>query len=174
MLSLRSLVTGAVALMATPIMALTATQVTDSLKDLTAKSDALVPPAQSIADSVTVDVFVNVFAEVVVGSTDLVAQLEATAPITVAAEVDLIIAAFVQLSVSLQVVLDILSVRVDIVADLVVLLQPVLSILGQEQTAINGIAAELIRIVDSRGAEIQAPADTLLLTLGDVIGLLGL
>ncbi|KXX79700.1 hypothetical protein MMYC01_202526 [Madurella mycetomatis] len=160
MVSLRSFVTGAVALMATPVVsALTATDITNTLDKVTRELGFLLEPAHSISpanaqtqiDAITVQIY-----QVTTEITTFASNLERTPAMTSPDSGEVVLAAFREFSLVNQKLLNTLNVIST--KEVAAFLPPLLSVLLEEQTVVISLAGQLTRVVEPKVAELQAQA----------------
>ncbi|KAK0658518.1 hypothetical protein QBC41DRAFT_237928 [Cercophora samala] len=156
MVSFRNLITGAVALAAPAMAALTSTQIADALKTLTAKSQALQQPAQQISliNGPLIVVGLGPFPQIIAGFSEIITITTATVPQIVAtptfsldADRKAIADAFREFVRVHQVLLNILIGKAGLFQTVPIIGAPVAATLRQLESIVDAAAYALIDVV---------------------------
>ncbi|KAK4167931.1 hypothetical protein QBC43DRAFT_229374 [Cladorrhinum sp. PSN259] len=175
MVSIRSLFTSAVAMMALPVMgALTPAQIADGIKTLTTKSQALQPAAQSITlvNAPLIIIGQGPFPKLIVGFTDIVStataiigQFDGTAPITSDADAKTVFDSFRAFVRVHQELLNILIGKAGILEKVPFVGQPIATVLRQVESVVDTISITLINTVEPKANDLMTEANSLGSTL---------
>ncbi|KAL2194703.1 UVI-1 [Corynascus similis CBS 632.67] len=184
MVSLRSLVAGAALMAASVLAAATPQQITDGIRMITQKSQALQPVAQSITvlNAPLIVIGQGPFPTLITGFTDiistanaLITQLPGTDPIQKrnvpsritrrGPDADLVFQSFREFVRANQDLLNILIGKADILTKVPVVGQPVATALRGVEGVFDTIAITLINLIEARARDLTAEADSLGKTL---------
>ncbi|KAH6631615.1 UVI-1 [Chaetomium tenue] len=186
MVSLRSLVTGAVALMAAAVnAAATPQQIADSIKSITDKGAELQAPAQSITilNAPLIVIGQGPFPTLITGFNDivstanvLISQLPGTDPVQRRGRIpagiarrgpdaDLVFNAYREMVSVYQILLNILIGKAGLLEQIPLVGQPVATALRNVEGVVDTIAITLINLVESRARDLESEANSLDATL---------
>ncbi|KAK5651779.1 hypothetical protein OQA88_11646 [Cercophora sp. LCS_1] len=170
MLSLRSIVTGALAMTAaTASAAATPQQIADGLRSLTQKHQALQAPAQSItilnAPLIVIGqgpfpIIIAGYQDIVATGSALISQFPGTPAIT-GADADLVFNAFREHVRVSQATLNVLIGKAGLLTNVPVIGPPVATALRGYEGIIDTIAITLIDLAEPRAADLAAEANSL-------------
>ncbi|EUC47811.1 hypothetical protein COCMIDRAFT_3288 [Bipolaris oryzae ATCC 44560] len=174
MVSIRNIFTAALALAAPISAAITPAQMVDNIKMVTAKSQALQAPAQSITivNGPLIVIGQGPFPQIIAGFTDIVttvtvaiAQMDGSQPVKAGAQADAIFDAFREFVRVHQALLNILIGKAGLFTTVPFIGQPVAAVLRQIESVVDTIAFAIIDLVQSRAADLQREANSLGATL---------
>nr|BAA96293.1 UVI-1 [Bipolaris oryzae]BAA96294.1 UVI-1 [Bipolaris oryzae] len=170
MVSIRNIFTAALALAAPISAAITPAQMVDNIKMVTAKSQALQAPAQSITivNGPLIVIGQGPFPQIIAGFTDIVttvtvaiAQMDGSQPVKAGAQADAIFDAFREFVRVHQALLNILIGKAGLFTTVPFIGQPVAAVLRQIESVVDTIAFAIIDLVQSRAADLQREANNL-------------
>ncbi|KAK3988382.1 hypothetical protein QBC44DRAFT_292940 [Cladorrhinum sp. PSN332] len=169
MVSLRTLVTSAVAFMAAPsLAALTPAQIIDGINALTTKSRALQTPAQSITlvNSPLIVIGQGPFPKLIVGFTDIVTtatvvinQSPGTPKITSATDAAAVADSFRNFVIVHQKLLNILIGKSGLLTQLPFVGPPVAAVLRQVEAVVDTIAFSLLDLIEDSASKTSLARD---------------
>lgn len=155
--------TVALALFSAPsFAALSPVQIADNIRTLTAKSQALQAPANSITiingpliiiGSGPFPPIISGFAEIVTIASTAVAQMQGSPPITTAPDAKLVADAFREFVRVHQVLLNILIGKAGLFNTVPFIGQPVASVLRQIESIVDTVAFQLIDLLESQASQ---------------------
>ncbi|KAK3328056.1 UVI-1 [Cercophora scortea] len=171
MVSITSFFTSAVALLAVPALAaLTPAQTVSNIQALTAKSQALQAPAQSITivNGPLILIGLGPFPQIIAGFSDIVSttttaitQMQGSSPVPAGADADAIADAFREFVRVHQVLLNILIGKAGLFSTVPFIGQPVASALRQVESVVDTVAFQLIDQVQSKASDLTQQAKSL-------------
>jgi hypothetical protein len=158
--------------------ALAPAQVADNIRMLTAKSQALQAPAQSITvlngplivvGQGPFPVIISGFTEIITIATTASAQMQGSAVVPAGANADLIFEAFREFVRVHQVLLNILIGKAGLFNTVPVIGQPIAAVLRQLEAIVDTVAFQLIDTVQGRSKDLTSQAGSLSMTIQTAI-----
>ncbi|KAI6546597.1 hypothetical protein MCOR05_000539 [Pyricularia oryzae] len=150
--------------------ALTPAQIISNIQMLTAKSQAIQAPAQSITilNGPLIVIGQGPFPQIITGFTDIIsttttaiAQMQGTDPVPAGADADAIFNAFREFVRVHQALLNILIGKAGLFNTVPIIGQPVAAVLRQLESVVDTIAFGLIDLVQSRASDLTTQANQL-------------
>jgi len=168
----------ALALVSTTFAAVTPAQAVDNINALTAKSQALQAPAQSITiingPLIVIGLgpfpqIISGFADIVSTATSSIAAMQGSPDVTSATDATNIANAFREFVRVHQVLLNILIGKAGLFSTVPLIGQPVAAVLRQIESVVDTIAFALIDMVESQAADLSNQQGSLDMTLQTAI-----